>query len=346
MKINESYLKFYMKQNPCLHMPYKLVNDKWIDYVFKKLSEGVSSLKKNTLCIFNPFSLTNVIRENESNKAFVDESEKVTAPFNRLVDELFKIHDSYSKGCAPIEANLDASRQVFAAEYPNNDKSTYGLVGFSFAFDTSSKPTEYYAKILAKRANMLNYNVVDFNIEAENENVVFNGEKYVLSKFDIQFEATYQDKVDLKIGRYVYHVTTKNNAMKILKHGLLPKNTNSYGFKYPDRVYVFVDVQYASNLAVPYASSSKKKNAKFIKDIDVEELAKSYEVLMKKLNGTVIDSREFAVLKIDLEKVGNVKLYRDNTFEIDGCFVAAYTEQAIPPAAISIAEEFTVPRKG
>lgn len=346
MNINEEYLKFYMKKTPCLHLRYKLVNDSWIDYVFKKFVDVTSSLNKNSLCIFNPFSLTNVMRDNESDKAYVDESEKVTASFNALVEILFRLHSSYSKGCAPIEANIKSSRQVFAAEYPNDDNSVYGLVGFSFVFDTSSKPAEYYAKILSKRANLLNYNVVDFNIESENQKVSFNGKQYTLSQFDIQFEATYQDKVDLKLGRYVYHVTTKNNATKILKQGLLPKNTNSYGFRYPDRVYVFVDSHYASNLAVPYASNSKKRNAKFIRDVNVDSLVKSYEILMKKLDGTVVDSREFAILKIDLEKIGNVKLYRDNTFEVGGDFVAAYTKQAIPPFAIRIEKEFTIPNRG
>lgn len=61
---------------------------------------------------------------------------------------------------------------------------------------------------------------------------------------------------------------------------------------------------------------------------------------MKKLDGAVIDTREFAVLRVDLAKAGDIRLYRDNTFEIDGEFVAAYTEQAIKPDAVELVDSF------
>ncbi len=142
------------------------------------------------------------------------------------------------------------------------------------------------------------------------------------------------------IGKYVYHVTAKNNAKKILKSGLLPRNSNEHGFKYPNRTYVFIDAEKAFNLGKHYAAASKKQNKKFISSVDVNSLMKSYFVLTKKTNGVVVDSREFIVLQIDLDKVGNVKFYRDNTFEISGEFVAAYTEQPIGPKAISVVDEF------
>lgn len=346
MKINETYLKYYMKKPSCLHLPYKLVNDAHIDLVFAKLEEGHSSLAKNCICVFNPFSLTNIIRDNESHKAFVDESEKTTASFEKLKAELFRMHENCSKRCPIIMDNLDASQQVFAAEYPNNDSSVYGLVGFEFIFDTSLHPAAYYAKMLAKKANMLNYNVVDFNLDSEDQNVEKDGKIFKLSRFDIQFEAAYQDKIDLKLGRYVYHVTTKNNAGKILKGGLLPSNKNSHGFNYPPRIYTFVDIISTLHLAEPYASASKKHNKKFIANADASKLVDLYKTLMKKECGVVVDTREFSILQIDLEKIGNVKFYRDNTFEVDGKFAAVYTEQAIKPDAIAKMQDFVLPYDG
>lgn len=342
MKINEHYLDFYMKKRPCLHLPFKLVNDRWIDLFFEKLDENKSSLTKKSLCIFNPFSLTNILRCNENDKAFVDESKKTTASYEKLENDLFSFHDKISENCPIIVDNIASTRSVYAKEYPNDDNSVFGLVGFEFVFDTSKKPAEYYAKILARKANLLNYNIVDFNVEDEDQKIEYDGKTYVLSRFDIQFEATYQDKIDLKIDKYVYHVTTKNNAEKILEKGLLPNNANMHGFKYPNRIYVFVDINHTLDLASPYASSSKKKNKKFIKNDELHKLVSSYEILIDKLNGKVVDTKEFSILKIDLNKAGNIKLYRDNTFEIDGEFVAAYSEQAIPPKAISKICDFSL----
>ena len=139
MKINEQYLKYYMKKTPCLHQRFKLVNTHWIDEFFRKNAECKSSLTKDNICIFNTLSLTNILRKNESNIAFLDESEKTTAPFTKLKDTLFSLHKKYSQKCLPIIDNLASSQYVFAAEYPNNDNTVYGLVGFEFTSECERK---------------------------------------------------------------------------------------------------------------------------------------------------------------------------------------------------------------
>lgn len=340
MKISEAYLKYYQKSSPCLHKKYKLVNGRWIDLVFRKLKDKKSLLSRSTLCLYNPCSLTNVLRAYDNETAYLDEADKVTASFEELKSALFKLHRSMSKDCKAVVGNIAASQQVFAAEYPNADKSVYGLVGFEFVVDTSKHDAEHYAKALARKADLLNYNIVDFNIDQKDAEVMYEGKTYTLSRFDLQLEAAYQDKIDLKLGRYVYHVTTKNNAKKILKNGLLPRNSNQHGFRYPDRTYVFIDASHVMKLAKPYAKASKKQNKLYVKDDVLEKMLDQYNLIMKKLNGAVIDTREFAVLRVDLAKAGDIRLYRDNTFEIDGEFVAAYTEQAIKPDAVELVDSF------
>lgn len=153
-----------MKRVPCLHLPFKLVNDRQIDMVFEKLAENGSALSRKSLCLFNAYSLTNIIRDCEAGKAFVDESEKTTAPFKDLKAGLFKLHYACVKNCPAIVENISVAQSVYAAEYPNADGSVFGLLGFSFVFDTSEHSAEWYGKLLSRKANTLNYNVVDFNV--------------------------------------------------------------------------------------------------------------------------------------------------------------------------------------
>lgn len=53
----------------------------------------------------------------------------------------------------------------------------------------------------------------------------------------------------------------------------------------------------------------------------------------------LFDTHEFSVLAIDTAKLEDVKFFRDNTFDIDGDFIAVYTDQAIPPNAISYVDD-------
>ena len=89
-----------------------------------------------------------------------------------------------------------------------------------------------------------------------------------------------------------------------------------------------------------YAAVSGKRSKKFIlNDKLKDEIIDFYEELQKKTDGVLFDTHEFAVLAIDTTKLEDVKFFRDNTFDINGNFIAVYTDQAIKPAAISLVDE-------
>lgn len=56
---------------------------------------------------------------------------------------------------------------------------------------------------------------------------------------------------------------------------MTPRNTNLVGFKYPDRVYFFIDKTDVELMATGYALLSKKKNKVFIDKKRLEKMAKS-----------------------------------------------------------------------
>ena len=90
-----------------------------------------------------------------------------------------------------------------------------------------------------------------------------------------------------------------------------------------------------------YAANSWKSNKRFVaKDEDLQKVVKEYWIeLVKKEHGSLFNTEEFSILKIDTSKLNN-KFYRDNTFEYKDTFVAVYTTTNIPAAAIEIVETF------
>ena len=90
-----------------------------------------------------------------------------------------------------------------------------------------------------------------------------------------------------------------------------------------------------------YAANSWKSNKRFVaKDEDLQKVVKEHWIeLVKKEHGSLFDTKEFSILKIDTSKLNN-KFYRDNTFEYKDTFVAVYTTANIPAAAIEIVETF------
>lgn len=81
---------------------------------------------------------------------------------------------------------------------------------------------------------------------------IFN-DKYLSNEFlnmKIRFESKYEDglyKNDLDIPEYAYHLSPENKKEKILKNGLCPKSYNRKT-KYPDRLYLFYDLNDYENL--------------------------------------------------------------------------------------------------
>lgn len=338
MTFNKKYIDFYHKSFRSLRLPYKFTNDNQLMFAISNSAKIPSSLACNLLCVYNPFSLSNVIRRTECNRMYLTESEKVTAPTNKLKAELFRLHKSLTSKSREISSNIAQAQELSTAEYPNSDKSVYGLVVFTFLLDVKFHTMEYYMNMLSRKADLLNYNYIDHQVTDASPNNTANS----LQWLQIEFEATYQDKVRLDLSDYVYHVTTKNAADKIIKHGLLPCNKNSNGFHYNDRVYVFTKTAMQASVPKAYIGSVKKPNKKFLTYAECEKLVKSYIELERKENGIVVDSREFTILQIDMCKLSNVKFYRDNTFELNGMFMAAFTEQPIKPNAISRLEDFTL----
>ena len=76
-----------------------------------------------------------------------------------------------------------------------------------------------------------------------------------------------------------------------------------------------------------YAMVSDKRSKKFILNGKLkDEILDFYEELQKKTNGILFDTHVFAVLAIDTTKLGDIKFFRDNTFDINGNFIAVYTD--------------------
>ena len=89
-----------------------------------------------------------------------------------------------------------------------------------------------------------------------------------------------------------------------------------------------------------YAAVSGKRIKKFILNDNLKhDVLDFYKELQKKSGGILFDTHEFAVLAVDTAKLEDVKFFRDNTFDINGDFIAVYTDQAIPPSAISYVDD-------
>lgn len=352
MNINEAYLKFYCKDFGCRVGAFKLSNDECI----KAAVAGTKSISMKhdvhkDICIFNPFSLTNVMRKMEHDVAWMSEADAKTVPTKDFIDEMISFYKkmfSYCKAC------VDAVDDDFDVEclYPNADRSIYGEVKFSFLIDLSKHDVDHYVRAMVRRAYLMNYNMLDFEVSRPKK-IIYDGAEVECVLLIIRFEAAYQDGVAIGFDRYAYHVTTKNAADKIMSRGILPKNCNLQGFRYPDRVYVFVSTKSIGRDAPVYAMMSGKKNKTFLnndylktlpKD-EVEKLIDEFKSLQctGSSDGIVIDDRKFVILQIDLSKVGDIKFYRDYATKFDREYVAAYTYKPIPAKAITCYREIYVP---
>lgn len=134
----------------------------------------------------------------------------------------------------------------------------------------------------------------------------------------IQYEPRHQNHINeiVQDVEYIYHLTPTNKVKKIFKNGLTPR-TNNKLFKYPDRIYFFLNEPYYYELQ------------SIIKQFYMEELKKGKE------NKKYIPyTGTYTFLAIDTEMVKNCNFYYDPNL-----FDAIYTKDNIPPQAISIVEE-------
>jgi len=351
MKLDEAYLKFYRKDFGHLTFPYKLDNSACIREAVLKTGSMESKLSDENVCVFNPFSLTNVMRKLEHGIAYVSESEKKTLSTKELISTMRSFYAKLMSHNKMVQDSLDSS---FEAEcfLPDKAHKTYGIVKMSFIIDLSKHDASYYVDAFTRRAHLMNYNMVDYDM-VEPQQMDWNGETYECTLLTMQFEAACHGSIDLGADRYVYHITTANAARKIMSSGLLPRNTNLKGFRYPDRVYVFIDTEDVEKLAKGYAILSGKMNKAHLDDEhlkklpadEVESMVEEYKDIQQGFsNGLVVDDRKFVLMQIDLEKAGDLKLYQDTSSVYDGKYIAAYTCQPIPANAITCCREVQVPK--
>ena len=304
----------------------------------KYINESIlkSKLPLHDVCIFNANDYMNLQRVYESSQIYLDEAKRETQDTSKLID-IFK---TYCKSHIGFEdGHKIPFDDAFNVELydPNEDKSIYGNVMLdSFPFDVSKLPIETYISYLSRRAILLGYNFVAYDVVKETSDKFGHKTAFV----SIQFEASYFSS-NIKIGSILYHVTPKSLASKVLSKGLLPSNKNTQGFSYGLRVYCFIDRH--DEIMKWYANESGKQSKRFILTGNLKNDVKDfYEKLQEKTFGTLFDTREFAVLAIDTAKLDDVHFYRDNTFYIDDKFLAVYTDTAIRPNAISQIAEFTI----
>ena len=121
----------------------------------------------------------------------------------------------------------------------------------------------------------------------------------------IKFEPYAQKDITTQAKRYgvIYHLTPESCVENILSNGLIPKSENK-SFSYPPRVYVL-----SGNLDFRDASIMAKK--------------------LSEANGV---KEDYVLLSIDVNKLPKgLNFFGDINYPI-----GYWTEQAIPPSAISV----------
>ena len=330
-KLNEidyayDYDNFYCKANK--QIPFNSMNIKAPSYLNESIQKSICKLS-NSICVFNPYSYMNLLRCNESYKRYLDEKERKTEDTSKLIDAM----SSYCKNnIRKWKYGVDNFNSIFDVSCydPNAAKTIYGNVVLNnFPFDVTNTPIEKHIELLSRRALLLGYNYVTHDII---KNIIDDGIDHCYAS--LQFEATYFSS-NVKMGDILYHISPKSLSDKILKRGLLPSNKNSYGFNYGSRVYMFIDKY--DEIFQNYAAVSNKISKKFITNKKLkDEILDFYEEIQNKSKGVLFNTHEFSIFKIDTNKLNDVKLYRDNTFDIDGNFIAVYATQPIKPDAISL----------
>lgn len=141
--------------------------------------------------------------------------------------------------------------------------------------------------------------------------------QYNLSNKNLKI--SYAKKYDKEIKantKFLYHATNDLHIDKIKKYGLHPKSKNEMA-TYPNRIYLTKTYDYAEDIAInPFGGLWTKLNDK--KGHHKQKIA-----------------TKMYILKIDISKIPNIKLYKDNFYS--GGF---YTQNAIPPSAIKVVKMF------
>lgn len=293
--------------------------------LLKESIDKSQSKQLKDICAFNPNSYLNLKIVKEASTVYLDEVEGKTEPFSKFKDFVVRQYDMISNDFP--EKHIELRPYDF-----DSKKEIAGNIMLYATLPNDQKKAEIFVDKISKIALHFGYNYVGHDID----------DMYAPNAYEVQlqFEATYFPG-NVKTGDILWHVTTKNIADKVVnqKKGLVPRSESLRGFSYPSRIYCFKVLD--KDLMKKYAANSWKSNKRFaLKTEDMQKIVKDYWIeLMKKELGSVYDTKEFAILKIDTSKL-NCKFYRDNVFEYDDQFVAVYTNSNIPASAIEIVETF------
>jgi hypothetical protein len=134
--------------------------------------------------------------------------------------------------------------------------------------------------------------------------------KYNCDEYRIYLQRYFDKKINNL--KSLYHITTEDNCMNILKNGLKPKNNFPLGY-YPDRIYLFTKLNYD----------------------------KIHDLLSIKFNPLDLTNMVFCILKVDVSKL-NINLYVDSYYKDN---LAVYTYDNISPYLIELYEKFDFSEK-
>ena len=139
----------------------------------------------------------------------------------------------------------------------------------------------------------------------------------------VAYEAKFQD-ANIEIEDDLYHIAPVSTVEKILKFGISPKSKtfmNGEKVNHSDRVYLF-------------NGFNKDAFNRFI--VQLEKMSSHYDKLKKLL----LQTKEYALLKVDKRKALGLKQYRDNNFQSKDIKhpTALYTYSNIPLNAIELVD--------
>lgn len=188
---------------------------------------------------------------------------------------------------------------------------------------------EYASIEVMENENGVEVFIISFYDDKDSENVI-NRDMALCGYFPsishntgnikyIQYEPRHQNHINdiVQDVEYIYHLTPSNKINKILKNGLTPR-TNNKLFKYPDRIYFFLNEPCYEELQ------------EIMKQFYNEDLKKAKE------NKNYIPYTDaYTLLAIDTEMIKNCNFYYDPNL-----FDAIYTKDNILAQAINIVDEF------
>lgn len=324
------YRNFYCKLPSASTKSYNVIYDDLISESIEH-SAQTEDVLQNSYCVFNPNSLTNVIRRKQNRFVYLNEVDKQTKNTDELTYEIMKIYQPEFNRLKLRNITLDDIFKIYAYDIDETGEIA-GNVTYSMLMPNKDT-AEKYVRLFSRIAYLCGYNYMDHRLS----NCVISDKD--IYEFQIDFEASYFSS-NVKVGDILYHVTAESNVDKILKYGLVAGNKNSHGFNYESRVFCFVDKY--KHIAKRYAAIAGKESKKFIKNKDIEsELMHSYILLKRHTDGVLVNTNRYALLAIDTAKLKDVKFYRDNTFDDgNGIFFAVFSTQNIIPAAISVVARF------